>query len=140
MGLPTAPSHDHRGDAALVTKIEEAFRAEPGLERAEVRFQTKFKVLGISVDGDKGTAAAPTERRQLLVAALAATIKDGHADRKSLERLVGSAIPTLQVRREISCVLGVTYAEILKMKYGQRYRLSGELADELCPIVMKSSF
>jgi hypothetical protein len=85
--------------------------------------------LGMEVDGDKGVAAAPLPRWQQLVLALAGICGRGACGKKTLE--IGSAIPVLQIRRELSCVLQEAFTIVKNMEYGKDARLDATLQDEL---------
>jgi len=88
-----------------LAKVLEAYRAVTGVEVAEEKtaeFATDFTLLGTEVRGGRGTAGAPEARRRVLVQLCAAVVRRRRCDRKTLERILGAAIPVLQRRRECS--------------------------------------
>ena len=87
---------DGAPDHALVRAGEKAYSEEPGVEAATEkaqRFASKFVVLGTAVDGDKGEAAAPEQRRVMACLILAAILKARRVDRKTLEQTLGILTP-----------------------------------------------
>jgi hypothetical protein len=121
-------------DVRIVKKGERAYRETPGLDQApekSIRHAERFTAWGTTVDGRRGTAGAPSERRALVCSCLAAAVNKGRLDKKSLERLVGSLVHPLQHRRQLMCVLSECYQFLNQIDYGRYYNIPGNVSSEL---------
>jgi len=129
----TTISSDLR-DCQLVTAGEKAYEETLGIERAsekEVRYATDFTAWGTQILGRKGRACAPRQKRSSICALLSITLRQGHIDRKSLERLLCQVIHPFMHRWEFLRVMHQCFHFVQSLSYGPPRKIPGPVLDEL---------
>ena len=97
---------------------------------------TTFMCWGTRVDGVKGSAAAPEEKRSALMFVLALAVIKGWIDKKNLERLVHSCGFPLQHRRELYSLFDRVFVWLSSLTYGISYNIPGFIKDELYMVML----
>ena len=100
-------------------------------EEKETRCMESFTAWGTFVEGRRGRAGAPLDRRISLARLLCSVAQSSTCDRKTLERLIGGTIHPLIHRRELMRVWGVRHRFLHDMKYGVATVLPNAVREEL---------
>ena len=120
-------------DYDLILRSREGYKSWelPTSDKKSYTLQKKFVAWGTEVDSDKGTAAAPLDRRIQLFYLTLLVLSGPGITLKMFQSLLGSYVHPFSHRKELMCVFSRSYRWLQTLSVGRVYKVPHDIRDEL---------